>query len=354
MHGIRSESRYFILTDSGWPHIAFPSPLSQIGNCLSHMFTNLTPPFPELIDFKDLEDFIPIMSPARNLILSGPLPKSQTAILQDDSGRLVIQKTVPLPILPPGRILVKVSYVALNPCDYKMPLRFPTSGCLDGHDFSGEVVDLGPPSAGTTRFALGDRVCGAVHACNPIDKTTGAFAEYVSADAEFTLKVPKGMSMEQAAAIGGTGMGTMGLSLKWCLELGGSPDKPVAEGEGKEVLVYAASTSIGTLALQLLSLYDNLFSFNLCLLVLLTILLQINSKNTSNYLGTGQDINPSPFVQPKTFHSSNPMVRPKFLIIIPPPAQLTSVPIPRILSPTLLIPWLKPKRCNYVTILWDV
>lgn len=184
-----------------------------------------------------------------------PLPKSQTAILQNESGILTIQKDVPLPILPPGRILVKVSHVALNPCDYKMPLRFPTPGCLDGHDFSGTIVSLGPPSTATKGFAIGDRVCGAVHASNPIDKTTGAFAEYVSADAEFTLKVPKRMSMDQAAAIGGTGMGTMGLTLKECLQLDGSPEKPVAEEDAKEVLVYAASTSIGTLALQLLSLY---------------------------------------------------------------------------------------------------
>lgn len=184
-----------------------------------------------------------------------PLPKSQTAILQNESGVLTIQKAVPLPVLPPGKILVKVSHVALNPCDFKMPLRFPTPGCLDGHDFSGTIVSLGPPSVATTGFAIGDRVCGAVHASNPIDKTTGAFAEYVSVDAEFTLKIPKRISMDQAAAIGGTGMGTMGLTLKECLGLDGSPGNPVADGQGKEVLVYAASTSIGTLALQLLSLY---------------------------------------------------------------------------------------------------
>jgi D-arabinose 1-dehydrogenase-like Zn-dependent alcohol dehydrogenase len=183
-----------------------------------------------------------------------PLPKSQTAILQDDSGKLTIKKAVPLPVVPAGRILVKVSHVALNPCDYKMPLRFPTPDCLNGHDFSGTVVSLGPPSSATKKFAIGDRFCGAVHASNPIDKTTGAFAEYVSADAEFTLKVPKTMDMHQAAAIGGTGMGTMGLALKECFKLEEGPEQPVTDGKAKEVLVYAASTSIGTLALQLLSL----------------------------------------------------------------------------------------------------
>lgn len=135
-----------------------------------------------------------------------------------------------------------------------MAERFPSPGCVDGCDFSGTVVALGSDSSKTGRFRIGDRVCGAVHGSNPIDKTTGSFADYVSADAEFTLKIPDGMSLEQAAAIGGTGMGTMGLALKRCLGLKGSPIDPVNEDESKEVLVYAASTSIGTLAIQLLKL----------------------------------------------------------------------------------------------------
>lgn len=228
---------------------------------------------------------------------SRPLPKSQTAILQVEAGELAIQKAVPLPVLPPGRMLVKVSHVALNPCDYKMPLRFPTPGCFDGHDFSGTIVDLGPPSSATKGFSLGDRVCGAVHASNPIDPTTGAFAEYVSADAEFLLRVPKGVGMDQAAAIGGTGMGTMGLTLKECLGLDGSPERPVGEGEGKVVLVYAASTSIGTLALQLLSLYALTF-YNPYLPLPLRIL-HISFHHLQKillieYEKIGQDINPSP------------------------------------------------------------
>jgi len=194
------------------------------------------------------------MSPARLSIPPVVLPKSQTAIIQGENGVLSINHNVPLPKLSPGRILVRVAYVALNPCDWKMAERFPCSGCVDGCDFSGTVVVLGSDWSRTGRFNVGDRVCGAVHGSNPIDKTTGSFADYVSADAEFTSKIPDSMSTEQAAAVGGTGMGTMGLTLKRSLGLDGSPTNPVSETDAKEVLVYAASTSVGTLATQLLAL----------------------------------------------------------------------------------------------------
>ncbi|KAI9708165.1 MAG: putative secondary metabolism biosynthetic enzyme [Bogoriella megaspora] len=194
------------------------------------------------------------MSPARLTTAAPALPQHQTAIIQGENGVLSIHRNVPLPALRPDRILVKVAYVALNPCDWKMAERFPTPECVDGCDFSGIVVALGSDWSQTAQFKIGDRVCGAVHGSNPIDKTTGSFADYVSADAQFTFKVPPSMGLEEAAAVGGTGMGTMGLALKRCLKLPGSLLQPVEENESKEVLVYAASTSVGTLACQLLKL----------------------------------------------------------------------------------------------------
>ena len=197
--------------------------------------------------------------PARVPKSATVLPAAQTAIVQDENGVLIIKHKAALPALRPDRILVKVSHVALNPCDWKMAERFPAAGAVDGCDFSGVVIALGSDSSKTGQFKVGDRVCGAVHGSNPIDRTTGSFADYVSADAEFVFKVPDRMSIEQAAAVGGTGMGTIGLALKKALKLNGSPLNPVSEEEAKEVLVYAASTSVGTLATQVLKLYVFLF-----------------------------------------------------------------------------------------------
>jgi NADPH:quinone reductase-like Zn-dependent oxidoreductase len=183
-----------------------------------------------------------------------PLPSTQTVIKQDANGSLTINKASPLPEPCSDRLLVKVEYVAINPCDWKMSERFPAPGAVDGCDFSGTVVALGNDVSKTGRFQIGQKVCGGVHGSNPIDPTTGSFADYLSADAEFTFIVPDYLNLKDAAAVGGTGIGTMGLTLGKSLQLSGSPTQPVSDDESRYVLVYAASTSVGTLATQLLKL----------------------------------------------------------------------------------------------------
>ncbi|KAH8590068.1 chaperonin 10-like protein [Bisporella sp. PMI_857] len=192
------------------------------------------------------------MAPAR---LINSLPSVQTAIVQGENGALTIQHDIPVPEIRPDHILVKVSCVGLNPCDWKMPERFPTLGCVGGCDFSGTVVALGSDISKTGRFGLGDRVCGAVHGANPIDKSIGTFSDYVLVDALFAFSIPPYMGFEEAVA-GGSGVAflTMGLVLRKSLNLPGSFKNPAGADESKDVLVYAASTSIGTLATQLLKL----------------------------------------------------------------------------------------------------
>lgn len=192
------------------------------------------------------------MSPAR---LANVLPSVQTAIVQGPNGVLSIRHDVDLPELRPDHILVKVAYVGLNPCDWKMPERFPTPGCVGGCDFSGTIAAVGSDVSKTSRFQIGDRVCGAVHGANPIDKSIGSFADYVLVDAQFAWSVPPYMSLEEAAVAGsGVALLTLGLVLRKSLDLSGSFKNPVGADESKEVLVYAASTSVGTLATQLLKL----------------------------------------------------------------------------------------------------
>jgi NADPH:quinone reductase-like Zn-dependent oxidoreductase len=149
-------------------------------------------------------------------------------------------------------VLVKVHAVALNPCDYKMASRFPSPGAIDGCDFSGTVVAQGPVAEKIRSFQVGDRVCGAVHGSNPIDHQSGSFAEYVAIDAEFLFKIPDSLSFDDAAAIGGTVVGTLGLVFFDSLALSGSLAKPAEKPA--VVLVYGGSTSVGTMSIQLLKL----------------------------------------------------------------------------------------------------
>lgn len=178
------------------------------------------------------------------------LPTSRSAVVTGDDHRLRIARNVPLPALRPNEVLVQVKAVAINPCDYKMHQRFPCPGAVDGCDFAGVIVGVGsevPPN-----FGLGDRVCGAVHGSNPLRPESGSFTEYMPSESEFTLKIPAGLSFEQAVGMGVTGLGTLGMALFRTLALPGSLDEPATKP--RTVLVHGGSSSVGTMAIQLLRL----------------------------------------------------------------------------------------------------
>jgi NADPH:quinone reductase-like Zn-dependent oxidoreductase len=138
--------------------------------------------------------------------------------------------------------------VALNPCDFKMPYRFPSPGATSGNDFAGVVVAVGPNIA--KPFKIGDRVFGAVYGANPIDHESGAFAQYLRADPEFTFNMPDSMSFETAASIGASVIATLGLALFRALRIPFTPEQPAEKP--KQVLVWGGSTTVGTMAIQLL------------------------------------------------------------------------------------------------------
>lgn len=178
------------------------------------------------------------------------LPETQQAITQDAEGRLVISN-MPLPQLQAGMVLVKTAAVALNPADYKIPMYFPSPGATSGLDFSGTVVHIPYPISAPLQ--VGSRVCGAVYGSNPIDHATGAFAEYVRVDADLLIEIPRSMTWELAAAVGGVGHGTLCIALWESLGLPGRPEKPTMKSP--PVLVFGGSTATGTLAIQLLKMY---------------------------------------------------------------------------------------------------
>ncbi|KAI3333018.1 putative zinc-binding dehydrogenase family oxidoreductase [Ustulina deusta] len=187
------------------------------------------------------------------------LPIARTSIVEGNDHRLRIEHNAPLPTLRLDEILVHVKAVAINPCDYKMHERFPCPGAVDGCDFSGVVVALG---SGVANFSIGDRVCGAVHGSNPIRPESGAFADYIVSESEFTLKVPADMSFEEAAGLGATGLATLGMALFKTLALPGTLEEPVAKP--RTVLIHGGSSSVGTMAMQLVRLFgaEEVFDYN--------------------------------------------------------------------------------------------
>ncbi|KAI9768104.1 MAG: putative secondary metabolism biosynthetic enzyme [Geoglossum simile] len=180
--------------------------------------------------------------------IAAEIPTTQTAICQGEGGELRIFHNAKLPRIPSDRMMVKVVAVALNPCDFKMPYRFPSPGATSGNDFAGVVVAIGPNIA--KRFKVGDRVCGAAVGANPIDHESGAFAEYLRADPEFTFNMPDSMSFETAASISSSVLATLGLALFKAMRIPFTPERPTEKP--KKVLVWGGSTSVGTMAIQLL------------------------------------------------------------------------------------------------------
>ncbi len=159
---------------------------------------------------------------------------------------------VPKLDLRPDYLLVKVVCVALNPTDWKnlqnteICGKFLTVGC----DFSGIVEQAG--SAVTKSFQLGDRVFGFAHSCHTAQPEDGAFAEYLVAKGDITLKIPGNMGFEEAASLG-VQVFTVGQGLYQSLELPW-PTKTVKPEDRFPVLIYGGSTAMGTLAIQMAKL----------------------------------------------------------------------------------------------------
>lgn len=172
----------------------------------------------------------------------------------EGGGPPVISRAHPIPsIRDPYHVLVKVSAVALNPTDYKMPTYHPVPGAIMGCDFMGTIVAVG---AGVGDEQLGIRVCGPMHGSNPGDPASGAFAEYVTQDSRLLVHVPDSWSDLEGAALGGVGWATVALSMEDSLKLTGTPSNPApprADGSRIPVLVYGGATATGTVACQLLA-----------------------------------------------------------------------------------------------------
>jgi len=111
-------------------------------------------------------------------------------------------------------------------------LRRPKRRIL-GHELSGEVVEVG---SSVTEFEVGDRVFGALPY---LALRTGSHAEFMAIPEGWPLaRIPAGLTFEQAAGVADGA---------FCALNGMRP----VEVAGKDVLVYGASGSIGTAAVQL-------------------------------------------------------------------------------------------------------
>jgi NADPH2:quinone reductase len=99
---------------------------------------------------------------------------------------------LPEPKPAAGQVMVKVEAAGINFIDtYLREGRYPAAlPFVPGQEAAGTVVELGD---GVQGFATGDRVAW--------NGTRGTYAEFACAPAADLLKVPEGISLEQAAAV---------------------------------------------------------------------------------------------------------------------------------------------------------
>lgn len=134
-------------------------------------------------------------------------------------GILSIEK-VPIPKAGTGEVIIKVRYCGICGSDVRMfPEGFFPPGLIMGHEFSGEICEVGP---GVDGWAVGDRVtvmpaltCGACRYCRRGERhhcvnlkilgvhegMQGGFAEYVKVNAAMLHRLPDRVTDEEGANV---------------------------------------------------------------------------------------------------------------------------------------------------------
>jgi len=174
----------------------------------------------------------------------------QAIVVNNKAAALVHDRKAPQ--LRHDYVLVRTVAIALNPGDWRtVASPRPVPNAILGCDFAGIILEVGPGN-NAKGWAVGEHVCGCAPGGSTKDADFGTFAETIIAPSDYCIRIPHGMSFEDAASVGLSGMTVgQGLFYKMGLRL---PDHS-ADSAGKEwLLVYGGSTAAGTLAIQLAKL----------------------------------------------------------------------------------------------------
>lgn len=163
------------------------------------------------------------------------------------------------PYTPPeaNEIVIRTKAMAFNPVDWivqKAGVLVDTFPAILGCDVAGEVVEVGAWKGGEAPFTVGDRVFGA--STPLIQKGTtyhrAGFQEYVVLTGHTTAKIPADVSYEDAAVLP-LAINTAASCLfpEHLLGLSMPTSDGTKPGSGKTLIVWAASSSVGSAGVQL-------------------------------------------------------------------------------------------------------
>jgi NADPH:quinone reductase len=161
------------------------------------------------------------------------------AIAIDDYGAPATLHELPTPTPAAGEVLVKVMYSSINGFDLAVANGY-LKGLMEHHfpvvlgkDFAGTVEAVG---SGVDGFSVGDDVFGVVMKDSLGD---GSFGEYVTVPATFTARVPAGLDLATAGALGLAGTAAI------------NAVDAIAPAQGETVLVAGATGGVGAFVVQL-------------------------------------------------------------------------------------------------------
>lgn len=164
-------------------------------------------------------------------------------------------RPAPVPTPGQGQIVIRAACVAINPIDWILQqvgslifpfLRYPL---VLGWDVAGEVVAVG---AGVSRFKVGDRIVGlAVGQDKSVnDPVEGAFQHHPLLRDHMATPIPPSLTWEQAAVLP-LAISTAACCLFQSAHLALDPPTVSPHSNGKTVLIWGGSTSVGSNAIQL-------------------------------------------------------------------------------------------------------
>ncbi|EXJ77778.1 hypothetical protein A1O3_10007 [Capronia epimyces CBS 606.96] len=176
------------------------------------------------------------------------LPKTMKAwtVTRVGKPRDVLQLKTDSPTPPPpkaGEVMIRVSYVAINPADYKlMEFRIPFKNpAIPAIDFVGDIVQVGPATSNSsTNVRVGMTVAGSTPTTY-ILRGMGVLAEYVVLPAHAVVEKPQALDEAVAAGL----FGVAGQTGARVLSAAGLH-------KGDRVLLNGASGGVGCILIQVL------------------------------------------------------------------------------------------------------
>lgn len=163
--------------------------------------------------------------------------------------------TAPYTAPSEDELVIRTKAIAINPADYliqQLGILIQDYPAILGCDVAGEVVECHPSLAAT--FSVGDRVIGSASCLQRKDGVYcySAFQEYVVLKPPFLAKIPNQVVFEDAVVLPlGINTAASCLFLEETLALQAPSKDGLKPGQGKTLLIWGASSSVGACGVQM-------------------------------------------------------------------------------------------------------